>query len=162
MISFFYFYSKFKFLYMAKSTQAPTTSPKSGGEKIDAKKAAAAQKLYWDVLIGKKKITPEQLPESVSFNLYQLKAYLNEVEAEFNKLNVPYSQRFVSVLPIAYTEKGKVTLTITSAVNTGENAIQHQFNQKSSSKKPAKTLQAAVVTNYTLQIPPLNQGHDNP
>ena len=147
---------------MAKSTQAPTPSPKSGGEKIDAKKAAAAQKLYWDVLIGKKKITPEQLPESVSFNLYQLKAYLTEVEAEFNKLNVPYAQRFVSVLPIAYTEKSKITVMITSAVSAGENQVQHQFNQKSSSKKSAKTLQASAAANYSLQLPPLNLGHDNP
>ena len=62
---------------MAKSK---TSSARSGGAKIDFKKASTAQSLYWETLVGKKKISADQLPESFSFNLSHLQAYLKEVE----------------------------------------------------------------------------------
>lgn len=135
---------------------------KSGGEKIEFKKAAAAQKTYWEVLIGKKKISTDQLPESVSFNLYQLKAYLTEAEAEFNKLNVPYAERSISILPIAYNEKGKVTLTLTPSVINATGEIQHQFNKKAKVKKAGKALKDGDPSSYDFTLQSFNDANDWP
>jgi hypothetical protein len=154
MAPFFYIYSTIKNLIMAKES-------KGGGEKIDSKKVAAAHKIYWDVLVGKKKLSVDQLPQSCTFNLYQLKAYLTEVENEFNKLNVPYAERCVSVLPIAYEEKGKVTFALTPAVSSATGEAVHQFNQKTKSKKATK-LTAGSAASYDLQLNAFNGGTDFP
>jgi hypothetical protein len=111
---------------MAKSTK--------GGKKISFKDASSAQKLYWDVLVGKKKIKPEQLPQSFSYNLYKLKAYLNELEAAFGS-DVSYDDRYVSILPIAYTEKGKITIMLTPSVLSADGVCINQFCGEEKSKK---------------------------
>jgi hypothetical protein len=138
---------------MAKANQ-------SGGEKIDFKKATSAQKTYWETLIGKKKLSADQLPESVSFNLYQLKAYLTEVETEFNNLKVPYAERSISILPIAYDEKSKITFTLTPAVVTADGTTYHQFNKKTKTSKASKKLKTEdPTTSYDFQLPPFNEGN---
>ena len=145
-VAVFYFWG-IKFCFMSKSVKHPTND---SGQKISYKKAAAAQKLYWNVLIGKKKITPDQLPQSFSFTFHHLKAYLNEVEQEFNRLDIPYAERAVSVLPIAYEKKGKVEILITPSVFTPDGTFSHQFNQK---KKGTK---GELASNQDLTLEALN------
>jgi hypothetical protein len=149
---------------MAKTVKP--TSKSSGGEKIDAKKAATAQKLYWEVLVGKKKISAANCPESISFDLHKLKAYLNEIEAEFNRLNVPYGERSVSVMPIAYDEKGTFSVMFTPAVSHQSGTMLHQFNKPSKTKKASGKLKLTLSDPpppaYDFQLPPANDGATNP
>lgn len=152
---------------MAKSSQKPAAPEKKvnggGGEKIEVKVANAAQKLYWEELVGKNKITAANCPESITFNLYKLKAYLDEVEAEFTKLNVPYGDRGISVMPIAYSETSRFTVMFTPSVAGENDQHQHQFNKPLKGKKTSKSSAGApLVSNYDFQLNPLNLGEDNP
>jgi hypothetical protein len=146
---------------MAKSIKS-TTKIGGGGEKIDTKKAIAAQKLYWEVLVGKKKITSANCPESISFDLHKLKAYLNEVEAEFNRLNIPYGERSVSVLPIAHNEKDKFSVLFTPSVVQDTGKYLHQFNKPPKAKKSSKHLMVSNEPNYDFQLNAANGGSDWP
>ena len=123
-----------------------------GGEKIPFKESSPAQKRYWDVLVGKKKIKPEQLPQSFSYNLYKLKAYLNEIEAAFSS-DVPYDNRYVSILPIAYDEKGTVSALLTPSVLSDDGVCINQFNQEEQKKK-AKRNKAKSGSSPTPPPPP--------
>lgn len=149
-----------------KTTDIPFKKTKaSGGEKIEFKEAAIAQKLYWEELIGNKKITSANCPESISFDLHKLKAYLNEVESEFARMNLPYDKRRVSVMPIAYSEKDTFSVLFTPSVPDADNQHQHQFNTPIINMGTKSALAKAAATgssNYDFQLSPLNSGTDNP
>jgi len=145
---------------MTKLTKSKTIG--GGGEKVNTKAAATAQKLYWEVLVGKKKVSAVNCPESISFDLYKLKAYLNEAEAEFNRLNVPYGNRSISVLPIAYTEKETFSVLFTPSVLLDNGSFLHQFNQPAKQKEASKKLTANIIPSYDFQLQPANEGNANP
>lgn len=145
---------------MAKSIKIPAKG--GGGEKIDSKAAATSQKLYWEVLVGKKEITAANCPESISFDLHKLKAYLNEAEAEFNRLNVPYGNRSISVMPISYSETDSFSVMFTPSVSHDSGTFLHQFNKPAKTKKSAKNLTADNTPVYDFQLPPANDGNGNP
>lgn len=154
---------------MAKSKITPAESAeqvktvKGGGEKIEFKTAAAAQKLYWETWVGKNKITAANCPESCTFDFHNLKAYLNEVEAEFNRLNVPYGDRSISVMPIAHSENGRFSVMLTPSVPGSDGLFYHQFKNAPKSKVAAKSTAAANgSSNYNFQLNPLNGTTDNP
>lgn len=153
---------------MSKEKRIPGTQIKpkgNGGEKIDVKVAAAALKLYWEDLVGKNKITSANCPQSISFDLHKLKAYLNEVEAEFARMNVPYDKRRVSVMPIAYSEKDTFSVLFTPSVTNADNLHQHQFNTPIISTRTKSALAKVAATgssNYDFQLSPLNSGNENP
>lgn len=146
---------------MAKPKQSSIKKIRGGsGEKISFKKSSEAQKIYWDVLVGKNKITAANCPQSFTFDLYKLKAYLSEVEAEFNKLNIPYGERTISILPIAYNEQSRFTIMMTPSVSTAEGGLYHQFNEKLKVKKSSKLV--SENTNYAFQLNAVNGASDWP
>jgi hypothetical protein len=106
-----------------------------GGKKIPFDESIPAQKIYWDALVGKKKIKPEQLPQSVSFSLDAMKSYLSELESDFNAQGTPYDKRFVSIYPLAYDEKEVITFSIIPSVLGDDDKLYSRFNESSKVKK---------------------------
>jgi hypothetical protein len=155
---------------MSKAKKTPDVPIKktkgSGGEKIEFNDAAVAQKLYWEELVGNHKITDANCPESVSFDLHKLKAYLDEVESEFTRMKVPYGKRRISVMPIAYSETEQFSVLFTPSVPNANGLHQHQFNAPVKGKRTTSTLanarSASGSSNYDFQLSPLNLGEDNP
>ncbi len=83
------------------------------------------------------------------------------MEAEFSKLNVPYADRSVSILPIAYSEKEKITITLTASVPDAAGVYHHQFNKKVKAKKASKNL-ADGDPDPDFSLDPLNDSTQNP
>ena len=139
---------------MAKAKIIPIN--KKGGEKIDFKTADSGIKKYWD-LVNKDQVKRSHFPKSWSFDLHKVKAYLDEVEAEFARLNIPYSERKIALLPAFLADKETFSVIITPSITDADGRYQYQFNQP---KGRSKKLAVAATTDWTLDG--LNWSETNP
>ncbi len=139
---------------MAKAKIIPIN--KKGGEKIDFKTADSGIKKYWD-LVNKDQVKRSHFPKSWSFDLHKVKAYLDEVEAEFARLNIPYSERKIALLPAFLADKETFSVIITPSITDADGRHQYQFNQP---KGRSKKLAVAATTDWTLDG--LNWSETNP
>ncbi len=139
---------------MAKAKIIPIN--KKGGEKIDFKTADSGIKKYWD-LVNKDQVKRSHFPKSWSFDLHKVKAYLDEVESEFARLNIPYGERKIALLPAFLADKETFSVIITPSITDADGRHQYQFNQP---KGRSKKLAAAATTDWTLDA--LNFGDINP
>ena len=144
---------------MAKAKIIPIN--RSGGEKIDFKSADAGIKRYW-TLVNNDQIKKAHFPKSWSFDLHKLKAYLDEAEAEFTRMNVPYADRKIAFLPAFLPEKETFSVVITPSVTDADGRHQHQFNRlpKSAAKGKIQTFAAVITPNW--QLDGLNWSDTNP
>jgi len=140
---------------MAKAKIIPIN--KQGGEKIDFKSADTGIKKYWD-LVNKDQVKKSQFPKSWSFDLHKVKAYLDEVEAEFARMNIPYAERKIALLPAFLADKETFSIVFTPSITDADGRHQHQFNKQAKGK--AKKLTGGDPTNWSLDG--LNYSNQNP
>ncbi len=140
---------------MAKAKIIPIH--KKGGEKIDFKSADTGIKKYWD-LVNKDQVKKSHFPKSWSFDLHKVKAYLDEVESEFARLNIPYSERKIALLPAFLADNETFSIVFTPSITDADGRHQHQFNKQA--KGRSKNLSGGDPTDWSLDG--LNYSNQNP
>lgn len=73
-------------------------------------------------------LTAAQCPEAVVFNLSQLKAFMERVEAVYEELQVPEANRGIAVMPMMYEKDGQMNLQFVPCVKDSEGKVVHSFN----------------------------------
>ena len=124
---------------------------------IDFKSADTGIKKYWD-LVNKDQVKKSHFPKSWSFDLHKVKAYLDEVEAEFARMNIPYAERKIALLPAFLADKETFSVIITPSITDADGRHQYQFNKPA--KGRSKKLTADPTPDWNLDG--LNWSDPNP
>ncbi|MFL9484591.1 hypothetical protein ACI6Q2_17550 [Chitinophagaceae bacterium LWZ2-11] len=103
-----------------------TTVAIEAGKKVHDAKASSGIKNYLRK-VEEGSMTSENCPHGITFNLGNLENYLKEVRAEFDRLNIPETDRAVNVMPVIYNGEKRFNITIAPCVKDEEGTTHHKF-----------------------------------